>query len=601
MQIKPSNLSKKIRTLPNFNNPKIIFIGMPGTGKSHIGMELCSILNNMSYGYKFIDTDQLVMEKASMSISDYFEKFGELEFRNLEAKVIKKALSSTANNIISTGGGAVLNQEVYNAIMRQRENGAIIVYTKSYGFNGDDIIFNNSNRPLLKTPSDWNELFKKRAVIYEKLASVSIFSSIDGVRVESKDNSAIISNAFKFYRQNVCSTPPELGPDKSNKPDSNVCGTIYDVIMSMSYDDLIHELTADIPYNSEKIMILHTSNTVAYAERIRESVAHFKLNKQVYLREVPDGEDGKKLTEFAGVLEDLAGSGFTRNDLIIGVGGGALTDMSGYCAAAYLRGIRYFNVPTSLLAIVDASTGGKTAVNLEAGKNLVGAFYNPLKVYCGLESLYTLSIRDFKEAFGEIIKAGCIRDKSILPMIDEFFESVNFGGESGSDSDPVGDSIDLKSLIKLTFKSVGVKIQVVSKDFTEQGERELLNFGHTFAHAIEKHSAYEVRHGEAVGVGMVFAAHLGVELGTTSPKVLDQILKSLKVVGLPSTLSELEKYSPGISSYTLDEFLSVMQIDKKARGADLRFVVLRDFDEWEIATNPSADVLKAAFEATAGV
>jgi 3-dehydroquinate synthase len=248
----------------------------------------------------------------------------------------------------------------------------------------------------------------------------------------------------------------------------------------------------------------------------------------------------------------MGAAGFTRSDVVIAVGGGTITDAAGFLSATWMRGIDWIAVPTTLAGMVDASVGGKTGINSEYGKNLIGAFHSPRKVIIDPEWLRTLPARDLAAGLAEVIKTGFISDASILDLMKEFHLDR--------------DRENLELLTQLIEKSVSVKAQVVSADFRESFEREILNYGHTLGHAIERHSKYTLRHGEAISIGLVFAAHLSSIHCSLSSDVVQQHIDLLSKMGLP-TRYDREAFA---------QLHALMSIDKKSRGNSLRFVGLSE-------------------------
>jgi 3-dehydroquinate synthase len=265
---------------------------------------------------------------------------------------------------------------------------------------------------------------------------------------------------------------------------------------------------------------------------------------------VPDGEDAKTLAVAGECFDRLAAAGFTRTDAVVGLGGGASTDLAGWVAASWLRGVPVVQLPSTLAGMVDAAVGGKTGINLAAGKNLVGAFHPPAGVLCELSLLATLPSADYRAGLAEVVKCGFIADPAILDLIEDDPQRAIRPGN------PVE-----RELIE---RSVTVKAGVVSADLTEQGLREVLNYGHTLGHAIEHAERYRWRHGAAVSVGLVFAAELARELGRLDAGTVDRHRRLLASLGLPVS------YRRG----AFDELLAAMRLDKKARGDRLRFVLL---------------------------
>jgi 3-dehydroquinate synthase len=291
--------------------------------------------------------------------------------------------------------------------------------------------------------------------------------------------------------------------------------------------------------------------------------------------ELPDGEAAKTL-EVAGRCWDTLGSaGFTRSDAIVGVGGGATTDLAGWVAAAWLRGVRVVQVPTTLAGMVDAAIGGKTGINTDRGKNLVGAFHPPVGVLCDVTTLTTLPKDDYVAGLAEVVKCGFIADPAILDLIERDPQAVTVPGN------PVE--------AELVERSVRVKAEVVAADLTEQGLREILNYGHTLGHAIERAEHYRWRHGAAVSVGLVYAAAVGRLLGRLDSATAERHRAILAALGLPTTYR----------ADAFDELLDTMRIDKKARGNRIRFVVLDGLARPVTLDDPDPAVLVAAYSEVA--
>lgn len=292
---------------------------------------------------------------------------------------------------------------------------------------------------------------------------------------------------------------------------------------------------------------------------------------------VPEGEAAKSPEILIACWRGLAQAGFTRSDLVIGVGGGATTDLAGFVAASYLRGVPYLSVPTTVLAMVDAAVGGKTGIDLPEGKNLVGAFHEPRAVLADLDLIRPLPDREVSSGMAEVVKAGFVRDARILELIAE---------------DPAG-ARDVTSarLAELIRRGVQFKADVVATDLREstsvgsQIGRELLNYGHTLGHAIETWEEYRLRHGEAVSLGMVFAARLSRRLLGLSDAAVAQHIELLQALGLPTSYS----------AAPWADLRELMARDKKTRGATLRFIGLRNMGDPAMITAPSERILAQCY------
>ncbi len=324
-----------------------------------------------------------------------------------------------------------------------------------------------------------------------------------------------------------------------------------------------------------RVMVIHQPGRAALVDEVVQLVQQHGAT--AHCHQVPDAEAAKTTTVLQSAWAALGQAGFTRDDLIIGVGGGAVTDLAGFVAATWLRGVQVIHLPTSLLGVVDAAVGGKTGINTAEGKNLVGAFHEPAAVLCDPAWLASLSRPDLVSGLAEVIKCGFIADPRILELIEADPRQV---------VDPArapGSAV----VQELIARAVQVKATAVAADLTEAGLREILNYGHTFGHAIEQVSGYRWRHGDAVAVGMVFAAEVAVRAGVLDPAVRDQHRAVLQAVGLPTD------YTGG----SWQELRTVMGRDKKARGTTLRLIVLTTVGQTQRLTGPEESLLQEAFAA----
>ncbi|CAB4884714.1 unannotated protein [freshwater metagenome] len=316
---------------------------------------------------------------------------------------------------------------------------------------------------------------------------------------------------------------------------------------------------------------------VIYSATMASSMPNFSFGSaEVVTLEVPDGEAGKSSTVINYLWNKLGEKGFTRSDLIVAIGGGTVTDLAGFAAASWLRGIDWVAIPTTLAGMVDASVGGKTGINSPYGKNLIGAFHSPISVIIDPSWLSTLSDRDFTAGLAEVIKCGFIDDAQILEIIE------------GKDVAAIRSNGAL--VVNLIERSVATKAKVVSADFKESELREILNYGHTFGHAIERVSDYSIRHGEAVSIGMVFVAELAASRGLITEQVLRSHREILKAVGLPTSLANIA------GSTNWDALYSAIALDKKSRGNSIRFVVLNDIGVCDRIEGVTEEELKATYE-----
>ena len=348
-------------------------------------------------------------------------------------------------------------------------------------------------------------------------------------------------------------------------------GDRYDVTIGR---DLLDQVADVLPEQAEQVLVVHSEALPGPAQRVAAAITG--SGRVAHLAAVPDAEAAKTATVLSDLWGQLGRHGFTRTDAIVAVGGGTVTDLGGFLAASWLRGVPVVQVPTTLLAMVDAAVGGKTGINTLEGKNLVGAFHEPTAVIVDLDLLASLPQVDFVAGLAEVIKAGFIVDTRILDLVE---------------SDPEGatrwDGPHTEELIE---RAITVKAEVVAADLKESFLREILNYGHTFGHAIEQVEDYRRRHGEAVAIGMVYAAELARCAGHLPEVVVSRHRTVLASVGLPAAYE-----SAGEGSW--EALLTAMRRDKKSRGAQLRFVVLADIARPVRLEGPSEDCLRAAFAA----
>jgi 3-dehydroquinate synthase len=347
----------------------------------------------------------------------------------------------------------------------------------------------------------------------------------------------------------------------------------YEVVVGHGVSAELGGLLGDIA----RAAIIHPPRLRGRAEILRAQISAGL--RDVHLIEVPDGEAAKSAEVLEFCWQVLGRAGFTRSDAVIGFGGGSTTDLAGFVAASWLRGVALINVPTTVLGMVDAAVGGKTGINTAAGKNLVGAFHEPVGVLCDLDTLATLTPAEVRSGMAEVAKCGFIADPSILELIEE-------AGANALDPE----SALLSALIT---KGIAVKIGTVERDLKETSGatsheigREALNYGHTLGHALERVHEYRMRHGEAISIGMVFAAELARRTGTMDDDLLARHRSVLQSLGLPTA-----------TTVPFDPLLESMRVDKKARGNVLRFVVLDGLANPTILTGPDDATLRAAHAA----
>ncbi|GAA2034713.1 3-dehydroquinate synthase [Pseudokineococcus marinus] len=340
----------------------------------------------------------------------------------------------------------------------------------------------------------------------------------------------------------------------------------YDVLVGRG---LLGELPGLLGDGVRKVLVVHPRALRTTGEAVQEDLR--AAGYEALVAEVPDDEDAKSAQVAAFCWGVLGQASFTRSDAVVAVGGGTVTDLAGFVAATWLRGVKVVHVPTTLLAMVDAAVGGKTGINTAEGKNLVGAFHPPAGVLCDLAVLESLPVHDLLAGMAEVVKTGFIADPVILERIEADPQAVR---------DPASPVVR-----ELVERAVAVKADVVGRDLRDLGDREVLNYGHTLGHAIELVERFAWRHGAAVSVGMVFAAELAALAGRLDEAVVERHRSVLGSLGLPLTYRG-DRWS---------QLLQAMGRDKKTRGDLLRFVVLDDVARPTRLEGPDPQLLAAAY------
>ncbi|TQL04203.1 3-dehydroquinate synthase [Cellulomonas sp. SLBN-39] len=344
----------------------------------------------------------------------------------------------------------------------------------------------------------------------------------------------------------------------------------YDVVIGRH---LLGHLPGMLGERVRRVLVVHPAALATTAETVREDLV--AEGYEAFLAQVPDAEEAKTAQVAAFLWGVLGQADFTRSDAIVSVGGGATTDLAGFVAATWLRGIRVVHVPTTVLAMVDAAVGGKTGINTTEGKNLVGAFHPPAGVLCDVAALGSMQRHDFVAGLAEVVKAGFIADPRILELVEAHTDLLT--DPPAAAGSPV--------LAELLERAVRVKARVVGEDLREAGLREILNYGHTFGHAVELVERYRWRHGAAVSVGMVFVAELARLAGRLDDDVVARHRSVLTSLGLPVTYR----------GDRWEQLLTAMRRDKKTRGDLLRFVVLDGLGRPSRLEGPDPTLLAAAY------
>ena len=531
--------------------PVAVIIGMMGAGKTRVGKEVAQLMS-----LPFADADVEIEHEVGMRIPEYFERHGEPAFREVESEVIAGMLHGFGG-VFALGGGAPMTPAVQDDLKEYIEDGGKVVYLMADPREAMERAHRGGGRPMLQGDANarWKKLYRQRDPVYYRVANVHV----------------------ETYGQTPLAAARKM-MDMITERTVHVTGaTIEDYDVSIGEGAMNH-LSEVLGPKPVRIALIHTQPVQRHSDRARTLLR--QGGYQVSDIVIPDAEAGKTIEVANGIWQRLGDEGFTRSDAVVGVGGGAATDLAGFVAATWMRGIRYVNCPTSLLAMVDASTGGKTGINTPQGKNLVGSFYTPDGVLADMGALASLPNDIFIEGLGEVAKSGFIMDPEILRMLEDHADELrSFDGSTFLDS-------DLKDVVaELIERTVTVKAYHVSADLKEAGLREFLNYGHTLGHAIEKLEHFRWRHGNAVAVGCVYAAELSHLLGYIDQDLVDYHRSLLGSLGLPTSWN----------NGSWDDVLALMHRDKKARGNKLRFVILGSLGHPIHLEDPPADAVEEAF------
>jgi len=526
----------------------VVLVGMMGAGKTSVGKRLAAKL-----GLPFVDADAEIEAGAQLTISEIFERFGELYFRDGERKVIARLLNG-GPLVLATGGGAFMNATTRQNIAKY---GVSIWLKPSF-----DILLarvrKKSNRPLLKTADPeqtLRRLLEERTPTYA-LADFTI-DSLDGSHDTVVD--AILRRLDATLGKDVA--PVQEARRKVEVP---LGARAYSILIGPGVLDEAGAEIARIAPGVHCAIVTDARVAPLYLDRLSASLDQAGLRSTPIV--CPPGEATKGYAEFARVCDALIEARIERRDIVIALGGGVIGDLAGFCAASLRRGVRLVQLPTTLLAQVDSSVGGKTGINSRHGKNLVGAFHQPSLVLADTLCLDTLSEREFRAGYAEVVKYGLIGDRGFFEFLESNWRDAFAGGPARAEAIAV---------------SCAAKARVVAADETERGERALLNLGHTFGHALEKLTGYDsarLVHGEGVAIGMVSAFRFSRDLGLCSGQDATRAEAHLKAVGLPTRMRDI----PGFDART-EDLLAAMRQDKKVERGRLTFILARGIGQSFVA------------------
>ncbi|MGS0741904.1 bifunctional shikimate kinase/3-dehydroquinate synthase AroKB [Glaciimonas sp. GG7] len=572
----------------------IILVGLMGSGKTTVGRALAKKLNKL-----FIDSDHEIEARTGASIPLIFEIEGEPSFRQREAEVIRD-LTARQNIVLATGGGAILNPD-NRAYLK---SSGIVIYLRASVHHILQRTSRDKNRPLLQTADPrrrLEELSRQRDPLYREIADIiidtgrpnvqflvhSILSQLDMTRIHvgatpdaatnplKEDPSRIDNHIPVSFDAPISALTPDLTPMTQtmpfNSPFSATPLTPVTLRVELGERSYPIEIGQALLGNNERIAALIQGKQVAivtntivaplYLDRLRTAL--LAAGKKVIEIILPDGEEEKNWANLMVIFDRLLAEKCDRKTTLIALGGGVIGDLTGYAASAYMRGVPFVQIPTTLLAQVDSSVGGKTGINHPLGKNMIGAFYQPQAVIADITTLQTLPERELSAGLAEVIKYGAVIDAAFFAWLE-----ANIGKLRARDS---------AALTYAIQRSCEIKADVVRQDEREGGLRAILNFGHTFGHAIESGLGYGVwLHGEAVGCGMIMAADLSYRLGHIDAAVRQRVISLIQAAGLPNVAPDL-----GTARW-----LELMQIDKKNEDGQIKFILMKELGGSMITTTP---------------
>jgi shikimate kinase/3-dehydroquinate synthase len=534
----------------------VFLVGLMGAGKTTIGRILARKL-----GKRFIDSDHEIEARTGASIPWIFEIEGEESFRRREAEVIRD-LCAEDGVVLATGGGAVLNAET-RASLKAR---GTVIYLRA---NVNSImvrVSHDKNRPLLQTADPrrrLEELMAQREPLYREIAELVIDTGRPNV--QSMVQTILDQlDALEASRRAPASAP-SMNQQSTLTLTVDLGERSYPIAIG---PDLLSdpELLARHIQGRQVAIVTNTTVAPLYLERVAAPLR--AAGREVIEIILPDGEQYKNQASLMQVFDALLANKCDRKTTLVALGGGVIGDLTGYAAASYMRGVPFVQLPTTLLAQVDSSVGGKTGINHPLGKNMIGAFYQPRAVLADTATLATLPARELSAGLAEVIKHGAIIDAAFFSWIEENIAKLM--------------ARDQASLAHAIARSCEIKSEVVRQDEREGGLRAILNFGHTFGHAIENGLGYgNWLHGEAVGCGMVMAADLSYRLGMVDQATVSRMRALVAAAGLPTVAPDLGT----------ERWLELMEVDKKNEGGAIKFILMKPLGSPSIGGAPREQLL----------
>ncbi|MFC0167984.1 bifunctional shikimate kinase/3-dehydroquinate synthase AroKB [Pseudoduganella danionis] len=545
--------------------PNVFLVGLMGAGKTTIGRILARKL-----GLRFIDSDHEIEARTGATIPWIFEIEGEASFRRREAEVIRE-LTGQQDLVLATGGGAILNPES-RAYLKER---GTVIYLRASVNSILQRTAHDKNRPLLQTADPRKKLEELMAVrdpLYTEVADIVIDTGRPNVQ-------SMVSNILNQLETRACEAAPNCVTQA--QPSMNEESTILlNVDLGeRSYPISIgpallqdQSLLARHVHGNKVAIVTNTTIAPLYLERVEAGLR--AAGKQMISIVLPDGEEFKNWESLMKIFDALLANKADRKTTLVALGGGVIGDLCGYAAASYMRGVDFIQVPTTLLSQVDSSVGGKTGINHPLGKNMIGAFYQPRAVLADTTTLETLPERELAAGLAEVIKYGAVIDLPFFEWIEANIAKLV--------------ARDKGALAYAIARSCEIKADVVRQDEREGGLRAILNFGHTFGHAIEAGMGYgQWLHGEAVGCGMVMAADLSQRMGFIDAATVERVRALVAAAGLPVKAPDL-----GTARW-----LELMEVDKKNEGGAIKFILMKPLGA-PCITNAPQELLLATLAAS---
>ena len=546
--------------MANISKQNIILGGFMATGKSSVGRRLAIVL-----GYDFLDLDTLIAAEEGMPISQLFTTRGEKSFRALETRMVERVAGRTGC-VVATGGGTIVNPRNLETLKR---SGVVVALTA----DPDTILARigpTEDRPML-WGGDKRErvrlLLEERAEAYAKADLI--------VDASARTIDHVVNHILEFLSlHHVIAGRTTINlPSMAESFRITLGPRSHEVIIGPGLLGEVGRLVKGLGLAQTGILLTNPEDNRLFGERVVRSLADAGFT--VRCVELAEREEAKGLETLGWLYRQMAAERLERRSPVFALGGVVTGEIAGFAAATYLRGLPLIQIPTSPIAQVDTSIGGKVAVNLPEGKNLVGAFYQPRQVITDVEALVSLPARDFRAGLAEVVKIAAIRDRDLFEYLEKNVEEVL--------------SQDLRALVRFVRRACEIKASIVEADEWETDVRSILNFGHTVGHAVEAATGYQgPNHGEAVAMGMVVAARMAVLRGICPAEALDRLKKLLQAFGLPTSLP-----------VDAAEVLRFVRYDKKIQDRQVRFVLLKDIGDSVVAFLESPNELETALKACA--